>query len=392
MSNSVDHVRLIARREIATRVRSPAFLITTAITVLLVVAVALVTGLVRSDSPPRVAVLSGQQATLAPDLTTAPGRVTVRTVPDAAAGATLVAGGDVDAFIATDRTRLRVLVHETLSTDLRGTLAAVAARRALDSQVQALGGDPAAVSAAVSAAGLQVQAQQPPPSYDPARLLLGVAAGVLIFLALQTAGQSVATGVVEEKTSRVVELLLATVRPWQLMTGKVLGLGALGLLQVAVVGIAGVLAGYLGGSLHLPAGTAFGLVGWLAVWFVLGYLAYAFVFAALGALVSRQEDIGGVVTPVLLLVVIGYVVGVSVLPNDPGNRLVAVMSMVPAFAPTLMPIRLAIGNVPGWQTALSLLLLVAVIPGLSWVSARIYRNAVVRSGARVRVRDALRQA
>jgi ABC-type Na+ efflux pump permease subunit len=134
--------------------------------------------------------------------------------------------------------------------------------------------------------------------------------------------------------ARVVELLLSTMRPWQLMI----------------------------------------------------------VFAALGALVSRQENVGGAIMPVLMVVIAGYVVGISVLPTDPGNALAEVLSIIPLFAPTLMPMRLAMGGVPVWEAGLSVALVVALIPVLIWFAGRIYRNAVLRTGAKVKLRDALRSA
>jgi ABC-2 type transport system permease protein len=91
-----------------------------------------------------------------------------------------------------------------------------------------------------------------------------------------------------------------------------------------------------------------------------------------------------------MFVVIGYVLGISILPSDPGNRTIEALSLIPAFAPTLMPMRLAMGGVPVWQTLLSLALAVACVPLLVGVTGRLYRNGVVRTGAKVRLREALR--
>ena len=131
----------------------------------------------------------------------------------------------------------------------------------------------------------------PPSPKHNQQIVLGIVAGILIYLALMLNGQAVAQGVVEEKSSRVVELLLATVRPWQLMAGKVVGIGIVGLIQVAVIGVAGVVAGFATGSLSIQASAAAGTIIWLVVWFLLGFVAYALAFAAVAALVSRQEDV-----------------------------------------------------------------------------------------------------
>jgi len=219
--------------------------------------------------------------------------------------------------------------------------------------------------------------------------LAATVAGVLIFVALQFAGQMVAQGVVEEKTSRVVELLLATIRPLDLMAGKVIGIGLVGLGQVVVITAAGVAAALAFDTLTIPTGTTMSAVTWLLVWFVLGFAIYALLLAALAALVPRQEDVNAVVAPVMVLMMVGYVVGISVLPNDPDSAFARWLSLVPFFAPTMMPIRLAIGGVPAWEIAVSLGLALALIPALLWLSGRVYRNAVMRTGSRVRLRDAL---
>jgi ABC-2 type transport system permease protein len=119
---------------------------------------------------------------------------------------------------------------------------------------------------------------------------------------------------------------------------------------------------------------------------------YSIVFAALGALVSRQEDVSGAVTPALMLVIAGYVIGISILPSNPGSPLVEVLSLIPMFSPTLMPMRLAMGGVPAWEAGLSVLLVILLIPMLIWFAGRIYRNAVMRTGAKVSLRDALKAA
>lgn len=174
--------------------------------------------------------------------------------------------------------------------------------------------------------------------------------------------------------------------------GKVLGIGAVGLMQMVLIGVVGIASGLATGVLTISVSAAAGTVVWLIVWYLLGFLMYSIVFAGLGALVSRQEDVGGAVTPALFFVIAGYVVGISVLPSDPGSSLVAVLSIIPVFAPTLMPMRLAMGGVAPWEAIVSVGLVVVLIPVLVWLSARIYRNAVLRTGAKVGFREALRAA
>jgi ABC-2 type transport system permease protein len=158
---------------------------------------------------------------------------------------------------------------------------------------------------------------------------------------------------------------------------------------VLIAGV-GVGAGFATDTLTFPAGLAAEIAGWAIVWFLLGFVAYALIFAALGALVSRQEDVGGVTAPALMVIIIPYVLGISVLPSDPGNNLIAILSIVPLFAPTLMPVRIALGVAEPWEMALSTALTVGFIVLLVWLAGRIYGNAVLRMGSRVNLRDAFR--
>jgi ABC-2 type transport system permease protein len=206
-----------------------------------------------------------------------------------------------------------------------------------------------------------------------------------------TLGQMVAQGVVEEKSSRVVELLLSTVRPWQLMAGKVLGIGLVGLIQVVIYGVIGLVGGAATGVLPNIGSATSAVIG-LIIWYILGFLLYSLAFAGAGALVSRQEDAAGVVMPILMFVIAAWVVGISLVPSDPNNTVALIMSLIPMFAPTLMPMRIAMGVVPFWQYGLAVVLTVALIPALLWLAGRIYRNGVLRTGARVKLSEALKAA
>jgi ABC-2 type transport system permease protein len=311
-------------------------------------------------------------------------------VTDEANGRAQVASGTLEALaIPLPNGRLRVVVESELAPTLQTALSVASRNLVQDSAIRSLGGDPAEVNAAVASAGVTVEAIKPPKQYNVQQLVLGGAAGILIYLSLMIGGQLVAQGVVEEKSSRVVELLLATVRPWELMVGKVLGIGALGMVQIVLYGVVGVGLASALGTLTLSLGTAAGTVIWLIVWYLVGFVMYAFAFAAAGALVSRMEDAAGVIMPITSFVIVGYVVGISVLPSDPGNSFAEVLSIIPLFAPTLMPMRLAMGGVPVWEAALSLLLALATIPLLAALAGRIYRNAVIHIGSRVPLRKAL---
>ncbi|HVW43277.1 MAG TPA: ABC transporter permease [Amycolatopsis sp.] len=388
-------IRLVAGREISTKLRSKAYLISTLVLVIAFVAFAVIMKLVGGSTATTVGLTPANAALAAPlqaSAKTVGATIETRQVPDDATARSDVSGGSLDAALTGDGTRVQVVVKKDLDDNLRSALNVVAGQLALNQQITGLGGNPAQVDAAVAQAGIDVQPLEQPHQYNGQQLALGIIAGVLIYLSLLLNGQGVAQGVVEEKTSRVVELLLATIRPWQLLAGKVLGIGAVGLLQMAVIGVVGIVAGLATGVLTISVSAAAGTVIWLIVWYLLGFLMYSIVFAGLGALVSRQEEVSGAVGPALMLVIAGYVIGISVLPSDPGSRLVEILSVIPVFSPTIMPMRLAMGSVPAWEAGLSVLLVVLLIPALVWLSARIYRNAVLRTGAKVRLRDALTAA
>ncbi|WP_158893916.1 ABC transporter permease [Amycolatopsis anabasis] len=386
---------LVASREITTRLRSKAYIVSTVVLLVLIVASVVVMKLISGGSDATVGVTGPASSLAAPLEATAKTidqNVATKQVPDEAAGRQQVADGSLDALLVGDGTRIEVVVKKDLDGKLRNALNVLSSQLALNQQITDLGGDPAQVGAAVANAKVEVRPLEQPYDYSGQQLALGAIAGILVYLSLLLNGQSVAQGVVEEKSSRVVELLLSTIRPWQLMTGKVLGIGAVGLMQMLVIGVVGIVAGLATGALTISISAAVGTVVWLIVWFLLGFLMYSIVFAALGALVSRQEDVGGAVSPALMFIIAGYVVGISVLPSDPGNSLAEVLSIIPVFSPTLMPMRLAMGGVPVWEAVLSLALVVAIIPVLVWLAARIYRNAVMRTGAKVKLREALRAA
>lgn len=410
-------VRLVAGREITTRVRSKAFLLTTALLVVGVVLGGFLLDLASGGGPSaqRVGVVvtagsstsgtdggGADQADQAEEggpvgaaLTAAADAagldVDASSVADRAAGEQEVRDGDLDALVVAGQDgTVTVVVAQDLDPTLEAVLTGTAQSQALAAAVERLGGDPAAVAQEVGAAHAQVERLEPADERDAGQVVAGFVAGILTFVALMTCGQLVAQGVVEEKTSRVVELLLATVRPWQLMAGKVLGIGAIGLAQVALVVAAGAGTATALGLLDASSLALGPTIVWSLVWFVVGFTMFALALAALAALVSRQEDVGSVTSPVITLMMVPYILGVSIAPWDPDNTLVVALSFVPFCAPLLMPIRIALGAVEPWEPWVALGLSVALVPVLVWLAGRVYAHGVLRTGGRVRLKDALR--
>ena len=391
-------IRLVAGRELTVRLRSKAFRITTLIMIIIVVGLCLLLKLLSGTGGSTVGYVTtnatdkAAAAELPAVAATLGQTVHIQGVPDQATGSQEVDKGSLDALLTIRDGHVQVIVQKNLNGSLQNTFDVLANQLALNQQITRLGGDPATVLHNASTATAQVLPLQKPYPYQTQQLILGIIAGVLVYISVLLNGQFVAQGVVEEKSSRVVELLLATIRPWQLMTGKVLGMGIVGLIQILCIGVAGTIAGLATKVLTISTSAAISTVAWLIVWYLLGFFMYAVAFAGLGALVSRQEEVAGTVAPATIFLVLGYVLGSTILPSDPGNHIVEILSVVPVFAPVLMPMRLAMGGVPAWEAILAVVIVAALIPALIWVAARIYRNAVLRTGARVKLRQALRAA
>lgn len=394
-SGAWEGVRLVAGREITQRARTKSFLWTTVVLlVLIVLATVGASFLMGSDKTLHVGVTDRTQSLDSPITATADSLGTVVEVVTVTEddGRSQVADGELDALVLGSADDFSVVAKETLDLDLTTVLSILDQQATLSAEIDALGGDPAAVSAAVASAQLDIESLEPPPEVDGSQVIAAYIVGILLFIALQTCGQMVAQGVVEEKTSRVVELLLATLRPWQLMAGKVAGIGAIGLAQVALLTGAGVAAASAVGltdSIRLDLGST---ALWATVWFVVGFAMYALLFAALAALVSRQEEVASVTSPILVLMMLPYIVGVSVAPWAPDNPLVAWLSYLPFTSPLIMPIRVALDAVPDWQVYAVLAGNLAIIPLLVWFSGRVYSNAVLRTGSRIKIKDALKAA
>lgn len=225
---------------------------------------------------------------------------------------------------------------------------------------------------------------------------------VLIFMAIITYGTWVAMSVAEEKGSRVMELMLNATTPLQMLAGKVIGNGAAGLTQYGAIiatGIVGMVAqgpireAVLGSS---GSGTPFSgltltLFGAFIVLFLLGFLLYALLYAALGSLVTRQEDIQSATAPLMMLIMAGYFLSVFALQaiND---TWVVLLSFVPFFSPYLMLARIAVGHVEPWEFGLTLAIMLASAGVALFVAARIYSAGVLLYGQRVGLRQVLSAA
>ncbi|AIV40811.1 ABC transporter permease [Curtobacterium sp. MR_MD2014] len=355
-SHFVDAVRLVTVREIQARVRSKAFVVSAAILVLAVVVSVVIAGIIgkaTADDTTPVAVVDGVSLQSTDGLDVTP----TTTVAQAER---LVRSGDVDAAVvpSDDTLGYSVVGLEDTPTDVVGALSVTPAVELLQ---------PGTLSAGLVSA-------------------IGILFGVVFFTSAVTFGSSIAQSVVEEKSTRVVEILMAAIPARALLAGKVLGSSIMAFAQIIAIAIAGAVALAVTGQDNL-----FTLLGPSVLWFVgffaVGFVLIAALFAASAVLVSRQEDVGSVTMPVMLLVMIPYILIVSAADNE---TIVGIMSYVPFSAPIGMPMRIFLGTAEWWEPILSLLLVAASVVVVVAVGARVYENALLRTGGRVKLTEAIR--
>ncbi|RFA19132.1 ABC transporter permease [Subtercola boreus] len=348
------------------RLRSKAFLISTGILMLAVLASVVIGGLVGGmGSLPKVSVVEGSP--VAASVQAVEG-LDVRLAPSTDAAEALVRDGTVDAAV----------LGADGASGTGGSAPSGYTVIALDSA-------PTAVVQALSVAPT-VQLLEPSDQNPLIVYFVALAFGLVFFMSAITFGSTIAQSVVEEKQTRVVEILLSTIPVRALLAGKVLGNSLLAFGQIAAIAV---LAGI--GLLATGQSTLLASLGpsiiWFVVFFAFGFVLLASLYAATAALVSRQEDIGSVTAPVTMLVMIPYFLVIFF--ND--NPLVlGIMSYVPFSAPVGMPMRLFLGTAQWWEPLLALVVLVIVTAGVIVLGSRIYSNSLLRTGARVKLRDALR--
>ena len=220
-----------------------------------------------------------------------------------------------------------------------------------------------------------------------AKWIISFAMGIMLYISILVYGLYVMRGVIEEKQSRIVEVLLSSVKPFQLMLGKVTGIGLVSLTQVSIwVGSMFVIT-----SVAASQAIAFGdfkvpqipisLIAFMLIFLVLGYFLYSTMYAMVGAIVSSEEDGQQMQMPITLLLIVPYVLSSFVLSKPDGMPAI-ILSMIPFFSPILMFMRITTQQPPWWQIALSIALLIGTIFGAIWVAAKIYRVGVLMYGKR----------
>ena len=378
-------VRLVAAREVSSRIRDKNFIVySVVILVLLLGTMAFQVVVSGGDEPGRVAVVA-DDGRLGPALE-AQGEavgvdVQVVDVADEAAARTAVEDEEVDAALVDGTGPAPELVVLDRDPALEAVVGGAVSGLAVSDRLVEAGVDLQSLpEVAVTPIGDRED--------DGQQVVVAIIGVVLLYGLLILFAQFVAQGVVEEKASRVVELLLATMRPWQLLAGKILGLGLLGLGQIVVIGVVGIVGALALDLVDVP-GELIGTVAAVVAWFVLGYAFYACVFAVAASLVSRQEDLGSVLTPASMLLVTGFFVALQA-AGDPGGALARVTTFLPGLSPLVMPVRQAAGEAAGWEVALAVVLMLLAIGLAVRLGGRVYAGALLRTSGRTKLREALR--
>ena len=231
----------------------------------------------------------------------------------------------------------------------------------------------------------------PPSEEETSSIIIANIGVIFLFISIFSFGYWVLSGVIEEKQSRVVEVVLSTVRPRDLLMGKVFGIGLLGLAQLIVLVVTGLVAASLVGQFELPPTTVPAVIQ-LLIWFVLGYVLYSTLFGVLGALASRMEEASNVTMPVQFLAMGSYFLSLFVVLRDPDSVIAQIASYFPPAAPMVVPMRAAMGGIEWWEVVLAVAVTVAFIYGLFVIGARIYSGAVLKTTGRTRLRDAWRSS
>jgi len=433
MSGSLSNIIAVARREFTVRARTRSFRVGTAVLILGVIVLAFVPVIGRyldrggteriglqvavSDLTvdPAATLDALLNATTSTDATPGRTRYEVVAVSDLAAARSEAVDGKMAAILAIERAPTGDLRFSFYAKDPSGIGAArtgallhqAANALTIADRLERLGVAPADQAGLLAPAAFDIERADPTDSRPAAgadeatTYLLGFGMTILIFMMVVLYGNWVAMSVVEEKSSRVMEVILNAATPFQLLTGKVLGVGAVALVQYVAIIVAGgaaiaaqgpvsdlVLGDTAGGS-GLPQGLTAGMLALLGIYGVLGFLLYAVLYAAAGSLVSRQEDVNQAVMPMTLVSTVGYIVAVYAATGllDIGSGWMTVLSQVPFFSPFMMLSRVTAGAVEAWEIVLSVALLALAIAAALWLAARIYAAGVLLYGQRPGVRS-----
>ncbi len=392
----------IALREISEHGKSKSFLITSAVTFLLVAGLVVVPGLIGGGTSEYTvgSVGEGNEPIVraAEELGNAGDEegdepstaLTIQEFDDRQTAEAALEEGEIDAILIDAEEVVVEGVSGFGGSELLGLLQQGAASVELETIVTEGGETAANVIEVMTSDPLETTTLSGPEAGDESQGAVAYAGLLLLYMAVLLYGNWMLSGVTEEKSNRVVEVLLSSVKPWQLLAGKIIGIGSLGITQFAGTILVAILAVRLTGAVELPSLDASTVVN-LIVWFILGFLLFAVLYGAAGSLVSRMEDAQNVAFPLSMVAVAGFFVSIAAL-SDPDGPAAVIGTFIPLTAPFVVPVRAALDAIPAWQYIAAVILTVGGIVGLLFVAGRIYAGGLLRFGTRVGLRDAWRSS
>ena len=393
-AGSPGPVRLVAAREIRERLHGRIFRVGTII-ILLVVAGAIVIPVLHksSTSAEKVAVVGGDRAALERLVRAEALRVgtTVDFVPVATVSAAhgALRSGALDlAVVDGDRIVVGQAIDPTDGSDTSNLVDAVSVALGVEQSYKSAGLTTTQIQQLGSTKPVPVQSLEPAAKTHTVNgaSVIGV---ILVFVMLTQYTTWILMGVMQEKASRVVEVLLATMRPIQLLSGKVLGIGLVAMGQAATVLVFALILGEAVGSDVLHGAEPVALAAAL-VWLLLGYTFYCWVYAAAGSMAERQDQVQTLALPLSLPMIVGYVIALTAASSGSASLFVKALAYFPPTAPFAMPVLVGLGQVQWWGFAISVVVTLAATVVVARVASGIYLRAVLRTGGSVPLRELVR--
>jgi ABC-2 type transport system permease protein len=385
---------LVTSREIRERMRGWAFRLSTLAIILFsaggIVARDVIPGLIDQTSEVGVVTAdapAGIEQAIRDSARDLDENVRVRSYNDAESAEQALREGDIDAYLAGD-----TLVFESGESS---SLAAVVNRALytarLPEVLRQLNLTPQEAQPLVSPQGATLRSLEPSDDDNQdVRAAIAALAAVGLYLTLVLYGSWTLTGVAEEKSSRVVEVLLGLLQAEELLAGKTLGILVTAAVQLICALLAAIIGLMVVGEAHIPD-LAGDMVAVTATFFILGVLLYSLLYAAFGATISRQSDAQTAAMPVTFILLVPYLASLTLIPANPDGVLSHVLGVFPLSSPLVMPSLVALGVASAWEVALSILLLFPALALVAWVGGKIYTGAIL-SNRRTSLRQLLRPA
>ena len=377
--------QIVATREIMVKLRDKSFIGGTIFSLVIILAAILIPYFMSSGSTDYTVATSDDRATslvaaaeASSDENTS---YTATQVDSADAARTLVSEGDADAYLAPTDQGWELVFDSSPDNSLVTELSAV-----ITSTVTAENAAAAGVDLEALAAGTQVSTSVLSGNSNAGlAFLIAMVFAMIFYMTTVLFGVAIANSVVEEKQNRIVEIIATAIPLGQLLAGKIVGNIVLAILQVAIYAVAGLIGMQITGSAS-EFGWILPSVGWFALFYIVGFAAIATIWAAVGAMAARTEDIANLSNPITMVLIAALFAGIYV-----SGTWLKIVSFVPVLSSIAMPRRLLTEDVALWEPLLALALTLATAALLTRLGARIYRANIMRGGTSVSWKQALKK-